>query len=186
MQSSFSELFEISEVWRSKFLISTSNIIQTIHQTVPSKPQKLSFLFHRILFPLLLLASYWYFGEVLSINLWVVSSDLGQSRWPRCLRRGSAAAYLLGLWVRIPPGAWIFVSCECCVLLGRGLCDELITRPEESYWLWCVVVGDLKALWMRRPCPTGGLLRQNIKKSSNLHNIAVLIISYKQYIKHNN
>ena len=30
------------------------------------------------------------------------------------------------------------VSCECCVLTGRGLCDELITRPEESYRLWCV------------------------------------------------
>jgi len=27
------------------------------------------------------------------------------------------------------------VSCECCVLSGRGLCDELITRQEESYWL---------------------------------------------------
>jgi hypothetical protein len=31
------------------------------------------------------------------------------------------------------------------VLSGRGLCDELITRPEESYRLWCVVVcGNLK------------------------------------------
>jgi len=29
------------------------------------------------------------------------------------------------------------------VLSGRGLCDELITRPEESYRLWCVVVYDL-------------------------------------------
>jgi len=29
------------------------------------------------------------------------------------------------------------------VLSGRGLCDELITRPEESYRLWCVVVCDL-------------------------------------------
>jgi len=36
-------------------------------------------------------------------------------------------------------GAWMFVCCECCVLSGRGLCDELITRPEESYRLWCVV-----------------------------------------------
>jgi hypothetical protein len=25
--------------------------------------------------------------------------------------------------------------CKCCVLSGRGLCDELITRPEESYRL---------------------------------------------------
>jgi len=29
-------------------------------------------------------------------------------------------------------------------LSGRGLCDELITRPEESYRLWCVVVYDLE------------------------------------------
>jgi hypothetical protein len=34
------------------------------------------------------------------------------------------------------------VYCECCVLSGRGLCDELITRPEESYRLGCVVVCD--------------------------------------------
>jgi len=38
----------------------------------------------------------------------------------------------------------MFVSCECCVLSGRGLGDELITRPEESYRLWCVVVCDLE------------------------------------------
>jgi len=30
------------------------------------------------------------------------------------------------------------------VLSGRGLCDELIARPEESYRLWCVVVCDLE------------------------------------------
>ena len=54
-----------------------------------------------------------------------------------------AAGRLLRSWVRIPPGAWIFVCCECRVL-GRGLCDELITRPEESYRLCCVVVCDLE------------------------------------------
>ena len=41
-------------------------------------------------------------------------------------------------------------------LSGRGLCDELIPRPEESYLLWCVVVCDLETSWMRRPWPTGG------------------------------
>ena len=30
------------------------------------------------------------------------------------------------------------------MLSGRGLCDELITRPEESYRLWSVVVCDLE------------------------------------------
>jgi hypothetical protein len=32
------------------------------------------------------------------------------------------------------------------MLSGTGLCDELITRPEESYRLWCVVVCDLENL----------------------------------------
>ena len=63
-----------------------------------------------------------------------------RSQWPRVLRRRFAAARLLRSWVRIPPGAWMFVCCECCVLSGRGLCDELITRPEESYRMCCVVV----------------------------------------------
>ena len=54
------------------------------------------------------------------------------------------AAHLLRSGVRIPPRAWIFVCCECRVLSGRGLCDELITRPEESYRLCCVVVCDLE------------------------------------------
>jgi len=36
------------------------------------------------------------------------------------------------------------VCCECCVFSGRGLCDELITRPEDSYRLRCVVVCDLE------------------------------------------
>jgi hypothetical protein len=43
-----------------------------------------------------------------------------------------------------PTGIWIFACCECCVLSGRGLCDKLITRPEKSYRLCCVVVCDLE------------------------------------------
>jgi len=79
-----------------------------------------------------------------------------RSQWPRGLRRRSAAARLLRSWVRILPGAWMFVCCECCVLSGRGLWDELITRPEKSYRLWCVVVCDLETSRMRRPWPTLG------------------------------
>jgi hypothetical protein len=69
----------------------------------------------------------------------------------RGLRAGSEAALLLGLCVRIPPEAWMFVSCECHVLSGIGLCNELITQPEESYRLWCVVLCDLEISRMRRP-----------------------------------
>jgi len=77
---------------------------------------------------------------LLTFNLVILQER--RSQWPRGLRRGSAAARQLRLWVRIPPGAWMSVSCECCVLSGRGHCDELITRPEESYRLRCVVVCD--------------------------------------------
>ena len=59
------------------------------------------------------------------------------------LERG-VSPRLLRSWVRIPPGAWIFVCCECRVLSGRCLCDEPMTRPEESYRLWYVVVCDLE------------------------------------------
>jgi len=79
-----------------------------------------------------------------------------RSQWPRSLRRRSAAARLLRSWVRNPPGAWMFVCCECCVLSGRVLCDELIIRLEESYRLRCVVVCDLETSKMRRPWPALG------------------------------
>jgi len=36
-------------------------------------------------------------------------------------------------------------------LSGRGLCDELITRPEESCRLCCVVVCDLETSRMGAP-----------------------------------
>jgi len=33
----------------------------------------------------------------------------------------------------------MFVSCECCVLSDRGISVGLITFPEESYRVWCVL-----------------------------------------------
>jgi len=56
------------------------------------------------------------------------------------------AIYSVGLpslayWkVSNPAGAFVFDSCEVCVLSDRSLCDGLITRPEESYRVWCVSV----------------------------------------------
>ena len=50
----------------------------------------------------------------------------------------------------------MFVCCVVC-LPGRGLCDGLITRREESYRLWCVLVCDLETSKMRRLKPASGL-----------------------------
>jgi hypothetical protein len=63
-----------------------------------------------------------------------------RSQWPRGLSCGSAAVRLLGLCVRIPPGAWMSVSCVCYVLSGRYLCIGLITHPEELYRAWFIRV----------------------------------------------
>jgi hypothetical protein len=52
-------------------------------------------------------------------------------QWPHGLRRGSEARRLLGLRVRIPPGAWMPIYCEWCVVRQRYLC-RLFTGPEES------------------------------------------------------
>jgi hypothetical protein len=58
----------------------------------------------------------------------------------------------------------MFVCCECCVLSCRGLCDELITRPEESYRLWCVVVCDLENLKNEEAITRVGSQRHSKKK----------------------
>ena len=110
-----------------------------------------------------------------SLILRNISANNCRSQWPRGLRRRSAAARLLRSWVRIPPGAWMFVCCECCVLSGRGLCDELITRPEESYRLWCVVACDLETSRMRRPWPALGRSATAKKKKSKVPFVYLII-----------
>jgi hypothetical protein len=55
----------------------------------------------------------------------------------------------------------MFVCCECCVLSGRGLCDGLVTRSEESYRLWRVVVCDQETSYARRLWPARGLQNTN-------------------------
>ena len=65
----------------------------------------------------------------------------------------------------------MFVCCECCVLSGRGLCDELITRPEESYRLWCVVVCDLEALKNEEAMTRVGLQRHKKKKWQSIRKL---------------
>jgi hypothetical protein len=47
---------------------------------------------------------------ILSYTGMLIRTDI---KWPRGLRRRSAAERLLGSRVRIPPRAWMFVCCEC-------------------------------------------------------------------------
>jgi hypothetical protein len=72
-------------------------------------------------------------------------------------------------------GAWMSVCCERCVLLGWGLCEEMITRQEDSYRLCCVVECDLDTSWMRRPWPTGGL-------SPQIENEAISVLDDRLFV----
>jgi len=106
-------------------------------------------------------------------------------RWPRYLRRGSAASLLLGLRVRIPLRAWMYVCCECCVLSGRGICSWPVPGPEEPYrvcvcvcvchWVWtgdtvtlynCIEVGRNRSHWE-------GKKRKNKSRFLSVHTLVI-------------
>jgi hypothetical protein len=94
-----------------------------------------------------------------------------RSQWPSGLRRGSAAARLLELRFRIPAEACMSVSCECCVLSGRGLCVGLTTRLEESYRVWCLSECDREAWKTRRPWSTRARLGIQIEEYKFIYSI---------------
>jgi hypothetical protein len=64
--------------------------------------------------------------------------------------------------------------CLLCVLSGRGLCDELITCPEKSYRLWCVVVCDQETSWTRGPYAVLGC---SAKENNNSYNKTTILIT---------
>jgi hypothetical protein len=80
----------------------------------------------------------------------------------------------------------MFVGCECWVSSDSGLCVGLITRPEESYRVWCVAEWDYESPIIGRLCPTscwrggGGLLRRDEKKwFSNLISFNVVTSEWR-------
>jgi len=70
------------------------------------------------------------------------------------------------------------VRCDCCVLSGRGLCDELITHPQLSYRLWCVVLCDLETSWMKRPWSTEAVAPKTNKQTNLKKNTLELCLCY--------
>jgi sugar lactone lactonase YvrE len=65
------------------------------------------------------------------------------------------------------------VPCECCVLSGRGLCEEPITHPDESYRVWC----DLVASTMRRLRPTRAVEPRKKKLFRFMITIKITLVS---------
>jgi hypothetical protein len=101
-----------SEVW-AVLIISVGNDLQNIHVSW----------------------QLWQQMDCLSLTIWqiiVMHAFVGKGafcrcRWPHGLRPSVA-----GIAVSNPAGG-TKVCCECCVLLGRGLCDGPISHPNTSY-----------------------------------------------------
>jgi hypothetical protein len=82
---------------------------------------------------------------VLHINETPIFIDLlckyGRSQWPAGLRRRSTTARLLRFWVRIPPGAWMFVVIFLCCLVDVSAANwSLVQRnPTDCGASLCVI-----------------------------------------------
>jgi hypothetical protein len=87
--------------------------------------------------------------KFIHIYIYVKYMSECRSHWPCGLRRWSAAAHLLGLWVRNPPGASMSVSCECCVLRRAGTSSRGVL--PNVVCLKCVIVKSRKLRWLRHP-----------------------------------
>ena len=59
------------------------------------------------------------------------------------------------------------------MLSVRGLCDELITRPEKSYRLCCVVVCDLETSRMGAPYIYD-------TSSLKINNLTLILLTWKK------
>ena len=110
------------------------------------------------------------------IKILFTTRFLSRSQWPRSLRRGSAAACLLRLWVWIPMGAWTFVCCECCQVEVSATNWSLVQRsPTDCDASLC----DLETSWMRRPWPTVGCCA----KYKQTNKQTCFLNEYRQFIK---
>ena len=90
-------------------------------------------------------------GLRLARYLCLVTAKYCRSKGPRGLRHGSAAACLLGLWVRIPPAACMsVVSVVCCQVEVCTWCRPVVQRSPTEWcvcvWVWWWNLDNEKAL----------------------------------------
>jgi len=112
------------------------------------------------------------YSKILNHNvsiMWYELVLISVATWSKAWIYGRSLAGIVGS----NPTEGMDVFVEYCVLSGRGLCDALITRPEESYRLWYVAMCDLETSRMRRPWPALGRSatgRKNIYMYIRAHN----------------
>jgi hypothetical protein len=96
-------------------------------------------------------------------NLWVIA-QLDRFQWPRGLKAWVCVRSLAAIVGSNPTASWMSVSCDCCLLSGTSPCVGLITRPEQSYRVWCVWVWSW-SLYNEEAQAHWGLLRHGGKNT---------------------
>jgi hypothetical protein len=98
-------------------------------------------------------------------NVRLLTIWLHRSQWLCHLRLKYAAARLLELQVRIPPGACMSVSCKCCVFSASNICIGLITGCGVSTWKYRKA-SIIRRSWSTRACcVVGKILTFNSKEA---------------------
>jgi len=73
------------------------------------------------------------------------------------------------------------LSLVTCVSSGRDPCNRLITRPEESYWVWCVQFSVImKPRQWGGPDPFGAVMPLG-KKAQKLQGIRIYLLVYTDH-----
>jgi len=105
--------------------------------------------------------------------------NVSRSQWPRGLRRRSSAARLLRLWVRIPPGLWMFVCCVCYVLSLRRTDNSsrgvLPTVARRCVWLRNLENEEAKACYRAVNIQTRGVVTPRKQQHWNVRQVRVRI-----------
>ena len=91
-------------------------------------------------------------GDIVLEEALDLSSDRILNEWmnPKCIARSFADPGLLRMRVRIPPGAWLFVSCVCCVVRVAATSTDRSLAPRSPTECG-VFVCDLETSLIRRP-----------------------------------
>jgi hypothetical protein len=98
------------------------------------------------------------------------------SQLPRGLRRRSAAARLLRFWVQISPVAWMPISCEFCVLSGRGL------RQADHSSRGVLPIVMRRCLWSRNLMNEKALARAGPRRYKKKNNHLISHLNLTQFV----
>jgi len=88
---------------------------------------------------------------------------------------GSRTIHLLRMWVRIPPGAWMFVCCECCQVEVSATSWSLVQRSPTDCGASLCVIEKPREWGGTGPLGGGGAFASKTNKISSPNRSSVIV-----------